>query len=144
MREPEAELLVATAHRAACVFGPGFYRLSLKNGSVRYCKATEEVEFVHALVGADQVERVERDGYCLDGDRQGDANTPDVVDAEQWLSMTQGEAMESVGLTSEADYRRVYRDVESAVYRRDNREKQSGVHASIVLKRRGAKVTDVA
>jgi len=110
---------------------------------MRFCQTTEEVEYVHSLLGPDQVVRVERDGYCLDGDGEGDANTPDVVDAEAWLALPQSEAMRRVGLESEADYARVYKQIEAAVYRRDNREKQGGVHASIVIKRRGAKVVDV-
>jgi hypothetical protein len=140
---PTPELLVSTVHRGDCTFGTGFYRISLKGGGLRYCRTPEEVEFVHSLLGRDQVIRTERDGYCLDGDRQGDANTPDVVDAEQWLALPRTEAMHQVGLTSEADYARVYNQVEAAVGRRNNRESQGGVHASIVLKRRGARVEDV-
>jgi len=137
------ELLVTTVHRADCTFGTGFYRITLKGGGTRFCQTTEEVEYVHSLLGLDQVVRVERDGHCLDGDGEGDANTPDVVDAEAWLALPQSEAMRRVGLESEADYARVYKQIEAAVYRRDNREKQGGVHASIVIKRRGAKVQDV-
>jgi len=137
------ELLVTTVHREACTFGNGFYRITFKDGGVRYCQATEEVEAVYALVADDQVVRVERDGFCLDGLRVGDANTPDVVDAETWLGMEREAAMALVGLTSERDYARVYASVESAVYRRDNRESQSGVHVPIVIKKRGAPVVDV-
>jgi hypothetical protein len=136
------DLLVTAVHRGDCVFGSGFYRISLKGGGTRYCQTTEEVEHVHSLLGPDQVVRVERDGHCLDGDREGDANTPDVVDAEAWLALPQNEAMRRVGLTSERDYARVYRDVEAAVVRRNNRESQGGVHASIVLKKRGRPVID--
>jgi|SRR5262252_7039656 len=138
-----AELLVFPAHRADCVFGSGFYRIELVGNSRRYCQSEQEVEFVASLLGDDQVVRVERDGYCLDGDRQGDANTPDVVDAELWLAMPREQAMQAVGLERDADYARVYNQVEAAVYRRDNRERQGGVRASIVLKRRGARVEDV-
>jgi hypothetical protein len=140
---PEPELLVTTAHRADCAFGTGFYRLSLKGGGVRYCMAEEEVEFVHSLLGPGQVVRVERDGHCLDGDRHGDANTPDVVDAETWLALPKEQAMREVGLYDERDYLRVYNQVESAVSRRNDRESQGGVRASVVIKRRGAKVSDV-
>jgi hypothetical protein len=140
---PEPELLVTATHRADCAFGPGFYRITLRDGGVRYCQATEQVEFIHMLVGADQVVRVEKDAHCLEGDRQGDANTPDVVDAELWLALPKREAMASVGLTSERDYARVYKQIEAAVLRRDNRETQGGVRASIVIKRRGARVHDV-
>jgi hypothetical protein len=141
---PEPELLVTTAHRADCRFGPGFFRLTLRDGGIRYCMATEEVEQVHSLLSAEQVARVERDAYCLDGDRHGDANTPDVVDAEQWLGWPRERAMHEVGLTSERDYARVYEQVEAAVNRRNNRESQGGVRASIVIKRRGARVQNVA
>jgi len=137
------ELLVVPAHRRECAFGAGFYRISLVDGGTRYCQSEQEVEFVASLLGRGQIIRVERDGYCLDGDRRGDANTPDVVDAEQWLAMPQEQAMQAVGLEREADYARVYNQVEAAVYRRDNRAAQGGVRASIVLKRRGAPVRDV-
>lgn len=142
-KTPTPELLVTTAHRGDCTFGSGFYRITLKGGGTRLCQNTEEVEYVHSLLGHDQVVRVERDGYCLDGDRQGDANTPDVVDAELWLSLPRERAMAEVGLEREADYARVYKQIEAAVYRRDNRERQGGVRASIVIKRRGAAVDNV-
>jgi hypothetical protein len=73
----------------------------------------------------------------------GDAGTPDVVDGEWWLSLPREEAMRELGLTSEADYRRAYVAIEAACGRRDNRASQGGVRASIVIKRPGAKVTDV-
>ena len=87
--------------------------------------------------------RLERDGYCLDGASTGDANTPDVVDGEWWLGLSATDGMQELGLTSEADYLRVYTSVEAAVYRRDNRASQGGVRASIVIKRPGRKVVDV-
>jgi len=88
------------------------------------------------------VEHIQRDGYCLDpqdypDDGRGDANTPDVVDAEQWLAMPQPEAMEALGITSMAAYQRAYRMIEHAVLERSNREKQGGTHASIVIKKSG-------
>jgi hypothetical protein len=142
MTEPRPDLLVAAAHRQDCLFGPGFYRITLRDGGVRYCMSTEEVEFVHALVSPAQVTSVERDGYCLDGDRHGDARTPDVVDAEEWLAWPKERAMQEVGLFSEIEYARVYKQVEAAVSRRNNRESQGGVHASVVIKRRGRRVVD--
>jgi len=138
-----AELLVTAAHRADCVFGSGFFRVHLTDGGVRYCQTQREVSQLAGMLGNSAIHVVERDGYCLDGDRQGDANTPDVVDAEQWLAMPREQAMREVGLERDADYARVYNQVEAAVYRRDNRERQGGVRASIVLKRRGAPVRDV-
>ena len=140
---PSAQLLVAPAHRDQCTFGPGFFRITLVDGGMRYCQSTEEVEFVHHLLGSAQVIRTERDGYCLDGVRVGDANTPDVVDAEIWLALDKRDAMALIGLKDEADYARVYAQVEQAVYRRDNREKQGGVHVPIVIKKRGRAVSDV-
>jgi hypothetical protein len=71
-----------------------------------------------------------------------DGRTPDVVDAARFLAMSRTEAMRELGI-SEVTYARVYRDVEQAVATRDNREGQLGVHASIVIKRPGAKVSDV-
>lgn len=138
-----AELVVTTAHRPGCTFGPGFYRINLKSGDMRYCQTEQEVRQVYSLLPGDLVLHVDRDGYCLDGDRVGDANTPDVVDGETWLAMPREQAMREVGLTSEADYARVYKQVEAAVYRRDNRERQGGVHASIVIKRAGRPLIDV-
>lgn len=137
------DLLVTTVHRADCRFGSGFYRIVLRDGGVRYCQNKEQVEYVHVLVGNDQVARVERDGHCLDGDRQGDANTPDVVDGELWLMLPRGDAMRLVGLTSEQDYARVYNQVEAAVSRRNDRASQGGIRASIVIKKRGRAVVDV-
>jgi hypothetical protein len=142
MTEPQADLLVATVHRDDCRFGSGFYRIVLRDGGVRYCQNKEQVEYVHSLLGRDQVVRVERDGHCLDGDRSGDANTPDVVDGELWLMLPRDEAMRLVGLDSEIEYTRVYKQIEAAVYRRNNRESQGGVHASIVIKKRGRRVVD--
>lgn len=140
---PPPDLLVTTAHRADCVFGTGFYRLTLVDGGTRFCQNQEEVEYVYSLLTREQVVRVERDGYCLDGDRQGDANTPDVVDGEWWLGLPREQAMAEVGLTSERDYARVYDQVEAAVSRRNDRQSQGGVHASIVIKRRGRRLIDV-
>lgn len=140
---PSVQLLVTPAHRDGCTFGSGFYRIELVDKGVRYCQNTEEVEHVHALLGEGQIARTVRDGYCLDGMRVGDANTPDVVDAELWLAMDKADAMAIVGLKDERDYARVYGQVEQAVLRRDNRQSQGGVHASIVIKKRGAAVTDV-
>jgi hypothetical protein len=140
---PQPDLLVTTVHRDGCVFGTGFYRLTLADGGTRFCQNQEEVEYVYSLLHREQVIRVERDGYCLDGDRVGDANTPDVVDAEWWLGLPREQGMREVGLTDEREYAKVYDQVEAAVSRRNNRESQSGVHASIVIKRRGRRLIDV-
>lgn len=140
---PDPELLVTTVHRRDCTFGTGFYRISLIDQGFRYCQSQEEVEHAIALLAREQIVRVERDGYCLDGDRHGDARTPDVVDGEEWLGWPKERAMREVGLESEADYARVYKQVEAAVSRRNNRESQGGERASIVIKRRGRPVVDV-
>jgi len=137
-------LSVTAAHRPDCAFGSGFFRLSYGAG-VRYCQSWAEVQTAcHLLEGVVRDIRIERDGYCLDGDPLiGDANTPDVVDGEWWLGLPRTEGMRELGLTSDADYARAYRAIEAACGRRDNRASQGGVRASIVIKRPGAKVTDV-
>ena len=71
-----------------------------------------------------------------------DERTPDVIDGARFLGMSQKDGMRELGITREADYIRAYRDVEAAVLARDNRESQGGVHAPVVIKRSGAKVTD--
>jgi hypothetical protein len=137
-------LSVTAAHRADCRFGSGFFRLSYGAG-LRYCQTWDEVQTACRLLeGVVRDIRIERDGYCLDGDVLiGDANTPDVVDGEWWLGLTVADGMRELGLTSEADYARAYRAIEAACGRRDNRASQGGVRASIVIKRPGAKVTNV-
>lgn len=137
-------LRVQTAHRADCTFGSGFFRLSYGSGP-RYCQTWEEVQQTCRLLeGVARNIRVERDGYCLDGDHLvGDANTPDVVDGDWWLSLPRTEGMRELGLTDERDYARAYKAIEAAVGRRDNRASQGGVRASIVIKRPGARVTTV-
>jgi hypothetical protein len=136
-------LSVAAAHRSDCTFGPGFFRVTF-GGHTRFLQNQNEVAALHSLVGGMVKElKVERDGLCLDGTPlTGDANTPDVVDAEWWLGLEREAAMTELGLTREEDYRRVYEQIEAAVYRRDNRESQGGVHASIVIKRPGARVVN--
>jgi hypothetical protein len=71
-----------------------------------------------------------------------DERTPDVIDGARFLGLSRRDGMRELGLKSEQAYARAYRDVEAAVYARDNRESQGGVHAPIVIKRSGAKVTD--
>ena len=137
------ELAVELVHRAGCEFGSGFFRIQLKDGGVRYCRDEREIRQVKNLLPEGAIDYIERDGYCLDGDRQGDANTPDVVDAETWLALPRRDAMTLVGLDDEMTYMRVYKQIEAAVYRRDNRASQGGTYASIVIKKRGARVVDV-
>ena len=134
-------------HRSDCAFGSGFFRVELLDSTPRYCQNEAEVQWVLRLLPRRAVSRIARDGYCLDPEDHpalmGDASTPDVVDAEWWLGLTQAEGMRELGLHTEADYARAYRMVEAAVARRENRAGQTGVHASIVIKRPGAGVTDV-
>lgn len=63
--------------------------------------------------------------------------TPDVIDGARFLNMSKADAMREVGITSEADYARAYKDVEQVV--KANRNNQ----ASIVIKRAGRPVIDV-
>jgi len=145
----DEQLLVTVAHRPECSFGPGFYRVMFSTGSgmqTRYCQTQAEVEGVHHLLsGVSDRLCVERDGYCLDGDQEGagDARTPDVIDAEQWLGLNVADGMRELGLTDEREYARMYHQIEAAVGRRNNRQAQTGTRASIVIKRRGAAVQNV-
>jgi hypothetical protein len=142
-------LATSAAHRPDCRFGSGFFRLTFDEHTddhhLRYCQTWDEVLTVSRfLEGVVRHIRIERDGYCMDGDPMiGDANTPDVVDGDWWLSLPRQDAMRELGLTSDADYGRAYKAIEAAVGRRDNRASQGGVRASIVIKRPGARVTNV-
>ncbi len=146
-----AQLAVFQMHQAGCVFGPQgmFFRLNFVTQSgpqQRYFQTLEDVQRAIPLLASIAYGpfHVQRDA-CLDGPLdQGDANTPDVVDAEQWLAMPRREGMAALGLTDERAYARAYDMVEAAVYRRANRESQTGVHASIVIKKKGARVIDAA
>lgn len=126
-----------------CAFGPGFYRVLYDDHTpegvthrVRYFDEPSHVESFVYLLPPEAGARVKRDG-CLDHPLpRSDASTPDVVDGEWWLALSRTEGMAELGLTGEADYRRIYASIQDAVYERDNREKQGGVHASIVIRRR--------
>ncbi|HXU01152.1 MAG TPA: hypothetical protein VN903_09175 [Polyangia bacterium] len=144
------QLVVFAEHRAGCTFGPPgiFWRLNYPSAAgtqVRFCRDRDEVQRTCELLErvAQGPVRVERDA-CLDpSESAGDANTPDVVDAEWWLGLDVADGMRELGLRSEADYGRVYAQIEAAVVRRGNRESQTGVHVPIVIKRPGARVRDV-
>ena len=71
-----------------------------------------------------------------------DNNTPDVIDGRSFLDMAKPDAMRAAGIKTEADYERAYRDVESMVSARDNRESQTGVHVPVVVKVAGKPVRD--
>lgn len=130
------------SHRDGCTFGSGFYRILLSDGTRRYCQSDVEVQRVLSLLPGESVRRVQRDA-CLDEAETGDANTPDVVDAAAWLGLPKGDGMRELGLSHEADYVRAYRMVEDAVLARDRAAQLGGVRASVVIKRRGAKVSDI-
>jgi len=136
-------------HRRDCQFGSGFYRIIYKDGGVihtRHFESKERAELFWDLLPDSVRVRKQRDA-CLDGtERSSDASTPDVVDGEAFLAMEREEGMAALGLTSEADYQRAYNAVQDAVYARDNRESQGGVHAPVVVKRKDATrehITDI-
>jgi hypothetical protein len=117
------------------VFGPGFYRVELEDGTRRFCQTEDEVELLHKLLPADAVRRCTRDGYCLD---EPEYASPDVIDADTFLAMPREAAMQALEVETEADYMRAYRAVEDAVLARD----RAGGGASIVIKRKGRRVLD--
>ena len=131
---------VSPSHRPDCQFGNGFYRVVYKDGGVthkRYFQDKDHADFLWRVLPDSARVRIQRDA-CLDWKGQvDDASTPDVIDGELWLAMPREQAMAEVGLTNEADYTRVYNAVQDAVYTRGNEESQGGVHASIVLRRKG-------
>jgi hypothetical protein len=129
------------AHRSGCTFGPGFYRVVLTDGGRRFCQSEGEVQFVSHLLPQGSVRRVQRDGYCLDGDVGG---TPDVLSAERFLDMDRVDAMRELGLETEAEYVRTYRAVEDAVLERDRLHHGALERPSIVIKKKGRRVVDAA
>jgi len=66
----------------------------------------------------------------------GDANTPDTVDGIWWLTLPMRQAIWELGLTSELEYVRVYRDIEAMAYLVENRRRQTGEYVPMVIKRR--------
>jgi len=129
-------------HRAECRFGPGFYRIVLSNGTRRFCQTEKDVRVALSLLVGEEVRHIQRDA-CLDEPDTGDANTPDVVDAARWLALERDVAMRELGIDSETDYVRAYRAVEEAVIARDRAASLGGVRPTVVIKRRGAAVTNV-
>src|SRR5215471_4316446 len=130
-------------HRSGCSFGPGFYRIELISGARRYCQTEADVKTVYSLLLLDTIKRVVRDGYCLDPLERMDS--PDVLDGERFLNMPQAEAMQALGGVSEQEYQQAYRAIEDAVLARD-RAISAGARdrPSIVIKRKGRRVADVA
>ena len=89
---------------------------------------------------------------------QGDASTPDVVDAAWWLSLPRQQAIMELGLRDEAEYLKVYNAVAPVVAQVENRRAQMQhlpgyTYVPIVLRRRkrrmntdlfyGGKVTNI-
>lgn len=55
---------------------------------------------------------------------EGEATTPDTVDAIWWLGLPMRQAMWELGLTNEAEYRKVYAAVEPVALQVENRRRQ--------------------
>jgi len=126
-------------HQPGCRFGDGFYKVvhddELGHPRARTFATQAEADLLVRLLPPGRNVRGYRDS-CLDAPTRVDAGTPDVVDAEWWLGLPIPQAMEELGLTDERVYARVHRMVTDAVYTRDNRERQGGVRAPIVIKRK--------
>jgi hypothetical protein len=128
-------------HAPDCVFGPGWFRVVWEDQR-RFCQDWGEVGLLCKLLdGRVKEVAVQRDG-CRDTQLL-DTVSPDAVDAAAWLAMAKPAAMETLGLTSEGDYLRAHRDISAMVTARDNRAAQTGVRATVIIKRPGAKVTNV-
>lgn len=130
-------------HREGCAFGPGFFRVVLRSGDRRYCQDEDEVSFVALLLPPMSIRRVQRDGYCLDG-LEPEPPGRGVIDGAAWLELPVEQGMDVLGLTDEADYIRAYRAIEDAVLERDKAYARTGVHASVVIKKRGTPVADAS
>jgi hypothetical protein len=126
-------------HRSDCLFGPGFYRIVLANGSNRYCQDERELRQVLRSFVEWGVQKVQRDA-CLDPPEDSGRG---VVDGEVFLSLSQAEGMAALGVTSEADYVRAYHAIEEAIVARDRAVAHGGDRASVVIKKKGTVVSDV-
>lgn len=139
-------------HLAGCTFGNGRYR-------VVYLDHTEDGVYERKRWFADEVQarsfhyllppkaqgRIQRDA-CMDGVqiKRNDARTPDVVDAGVLLGMARHEAMEETGLTDDADYGRLIRDLEPMLAARENREAQgrgAEVQVPVLVRRKKTAAT---
>ncbi len=130
-------------HRPDCTFGPGFFKIVYLSGGLErtyYAQSRGECDAIAALLTPVQRPRFYRDA-CLDHQdkRLGDSNTPDTVDADWWLGLDRQQAMEELGLDDETEYAKVYQQVYDVACTRDNRTSQSGVRASIIIKRKRRK-----
>lgn len=104
----------------------------------RLAKLRAEVERRNNEAAARAHPAFRRDG-SLAGEyapMQGDAVTPDTVDGLWWLNLPKTQAMMELGLTNEAEYQRVYRDIEAMAYLVENRRAQTGEYIPLVIKRR--------
>jgi hypothetical protein len=126
-----------SAHRDDCRFGPGFYRILLEGGARRYCQTEREVRAAMSLLERERVTHVQRDACLDEPDERG------VVDGERFLAMSAPAAMAAIGIEAEADYVRAYRALEDALLERDKRTSAGEPKPSVVIKRRGVKVSDV-
>ena len=124
-------------HRDDCRFGAGFYRIVLSNGERRYCQTEKEVRVAVGLLGIENVLHVQRDACLDEPDDRG------VVDGERWLELPRADAMAVLGIDSEADYVRAYRQVEEAVLARDRHTAPGEPRPSVVIKKKGVPVSDV-
>lgn len=129
----------APAHQPGCRFGDGFYKVvyddHLGQRRVRVFETQTSADLLVKILAGRGNPRCYRDA-CLDAPATNDAATPDVVDGEWWLGLPRAQAMEELGLTKEADYIRVQKEVEDLVYARGNRESQGGVRVPIVIRRK--------
>jgi len=137
-------------HRAACVFGTGYWKIRLVMGLELTFVTYEQAEDARMRLPPSAIAGLSRDGYCLDPedfpevvDRPQAPLEAPVVDAEAWLGMPQPEQMRVLGLESSDDYERALRAVTEMVTMATNRESQNGVKISVVIKRKGQTVIDI-
>ena len=130
-------------HRPGCTFGSGFYRLEMSRGYRRFYQTQAELEHGVALLHGSVIRRVVRDGYCLD--ELPSQASPHVIDGEAFLNMAENDAREALGGVTAEEYVRAYRAVEDAVLARDRAVAAGAAdRPSIVIKKKGRKVADVA
>jgi len=138
------------SHRAACIFGTGFWKIRLRMGLELTFDTLAQAEDARMRLPPGAIGGLSRDGYCLDPQ-----DFPDVVqrpvapveaptvDAEAWLGMPREQQMRTLGLTDDAAYERALRAVEEMVGVAANRETQNGVKISVVIKKKGQRVIDL-
>jgi hypothetical protein len=89
-------------------------------------RAQEEIERRNREAAARAHPAFRRDGSLAGyyAPLQGDASTPDVVDAAWWLSLPKAQAIMELGLRNEDEYLRVYNDIAPVVTQVENRHRQ--------------------